>query len=139
MNLNKENLQWSTRTSYERSKTLYCSRTPRCARSTSRAHVSNNCEPRYCTASRCFFSMLLANFPFLSLFLSHFHSFFLSPFHSSYIAVVRSEFGARQAIEQLRFRTFYHRFRSNKSQQRDSYTRADPSLAYLLINYALTI
>lgn len=83
---------------------------------------SINREPRYCTAS-----------PHLSALVT-FTFARVSP-HLRFAAVVMlSEATLVRPREQT------HRFfRSNKYQQRDSYTGSNPSLSYALINYGLTI
>lgn len=83
---------------------------------------SINREPRYCTASphpSALVAFTLAR---------------ASP-HLRFVAVVTL---SEAALVQPREQT--HRFfRSNKYQQRDSYTGSNPSLSYALINYGLTI
>lgn len=83
---------------------------------------SINREPRYCTAS-----------PHLSALVT-FTFARVSP-HLRFAAVVML---SEAALVRPREQT--HRFfRSNKYQQRDSYTGSNPSLSYALINYGLTI
>lgn len=147
MNSNKENLQWSTRRlrAKENVVWLYRSRTLGRARSTSSARVSERLRAsRYCTASRCFVSMLLASsIPFIS-FISPYYFYFV--YFVSFISLLsfylpfivhrtRCSFGARRASSSFDLERCITGF---VAIRRDSYTRADPSLAYSLINYALT-
>lgn len=82
---------------------------------------SINCKPRYCTAS-----------PHLSALVA-FTLARVSP-HLQFLAVVTLRGGSRPFS-----RANSLVFRSNKYQQRDSYTGSNPSLSYALINYGLTI
>lgn len=84
---------------------------------------SINRELRYCTAS-----------PHLSALVD------FTPASCVSTPSIRSSHNALRGGSLVRPREQTHRFfRSNKYQQRDSYTGSNPSLSYALINYCLTI